>query len=314
MTREALEDRLGKNILLLDGAMGTQLFERGATAGGCNEKLNLDKPEIVQSVHRAYLDAGCDAVLTNTFGGSAISLARHGLAGQARSINLAAAKIARMAAGDERYVLGDIGPVGDFLEPLGMLKEADLFNAFAEQARALEEGGVDGFIIETMTALNEIEVAIKAVQSVSKKPVLASMAFDPAPDGARTMMGVSPQMAVEKLAPLGVRAIGFNCGTLDMEGYIALAKSFVTALRGTNILVLAEPNAGRPELRDDKAVYTLSPEAYAEAMVKIRNAGAKILGGCCGTSPAHLASGVKILGGCCGASPAHISEMIKKVK
>jgi len=314
MTREALEDRLGKNILLLDGAMGTQLFERGATAGGCNEKLNLDKPEIVQSVHRAYLDAGCDAVLTNTFGGSVVSLSRYSLAEQVRSINLAAAKIARMAAGDERYVLGDIGPVGDFLEPLGMLKEADLFNAFAEQARALEEGGVDGFIIETMTALNEIEVAIKAVQSVSKKPVLASMVFDPAPDGARTMMGVSPQMAVEKLAPLGVRAIGFNCGTLDMEGYIALAKSFVTALRGTNILVLAEPNAGRPELRDDKAVYTLSPEAYAEAMVKIRNAGAKILGGCCGTSPAHLASGVKILGGCCGASPAHISEMIKKVK
>ncbi len=314
MTREALEDRLGKNILLLDGAMGTQLFERGATAGGCNEKINLDRPDIVESVHRAYLEAGCDAVLTNTFGGSTISLSRHGLAAQVRSINLAAAKIARKAAGEDRYVLGDIGPVGDFLEPLGTLKEADLFKAFADQARALEEGGVDGFIIETMTALDEIEAAVKAVQSVSRKPVLASMAFDPAPDGARTMMGVSPQMAVEKLAPLGVRAIGFNCGTLDMEGYIALAKSFVTALRGTNILVLAEPNAGRPELQDGKAVYTLSPKEYAEAMTQIKDAGGRILGGCCGTSPAHLAAGVKILGGCCGASPAHLAEAAKKMK
>jgi len=312
--REPLEKRLGKEILIVDGAMGTQLFERGADPGSCNEKINLDSPDIVESVHRAYLDAGCDAVLTNTFGGSAVSLSRHGLSEQVRSINLAAAQIARRVAGQGRYVLGDIGPVGDFLEPLGTLKETDLFRAFADQAQALEEGGVDGFIIETMTALDEIEVAIKAVQSVSRKPVLASMAFDPAPDGARTMMGVSPQMMVNKLAPLGVCAIGFNCGTLDMDGYIALARAFAAALKGTGILLLAEPNAGRPELRDDKAVYTLSPEAYAEAMVKIRNAGAKILGGCCGTSPAHLASGVKILGGCCGASPAHISEMIKKVK
>jgi 5-methyltetrahydrofolate--homocysteine methyltransferase len=310
--REPLEKRLEKKVLFVDGAMGTQLFERGVTPGGCNEKLNLDRPEVVQSVHQAYFDAGCDAVLSNSFGGSAISLARHGLAGQARSINLAAAKIARMAAGDERYVLGDIGPVGDFLEPLGMLKEADLFNAFAEQARALEEGGVDGFIIETMAALEEVEVAIKAVKSVSRKPVFASMAFDPAPEVARTMMGVSPQMMVDKLAPLGVRAIGFNCGTLDMDGYIALAQAFAAAMKGTGILLLAEPNAGRPELRDDKAVYTLSPEAYAEAMVKIRDAGAKVIGGCCGTSPAHLATGVKIMGGCCGVTPAHISEMIKK--
>ena len=314
MTREALGNRLGKNILLLDGAMGTQLFERGADPGSCNEKINLDSPDIVESVHRAYLDAGCDAVLTNTFGGNTISLSRHSLAEQVHSINLAAAQIARRVAGQDRYVLGDIGPVGDFLEPLGTLKKTDLFRVFADQAQALEEGGVDGFIIETMTALDEIEVAIKAVQSVSKRPVLASMAFDPAPDGARTMMGVSPQMAVEKLAPLGVRAIGFNCGTLDMEGYIALAKSFVTALRGTNILVLAEPNAGRPELQDGKAVYALSPKEYAEAMTQIKDAGGRILGGCCGTSPAHLAAGVKILGGCCGASPAHLAEAAKKMK
>jgi 5-methyltetrahydrofolate--homocysteine methyltransferase len=298
MTREALESRLKKNRLWLDGAMGTQLFERGATAGVCNEEINLNQPHIVQAVHQAYLDAGCDAVLTNTFGANAISLARHGLAMQVRSITLAAAQIARNAAGDDRYVLGDIGPVGDFLEPLGTLKEADLFQAFAQQARAMEEGGVDGFIVETMTALEEIEVAIKAVKSVSKKPVMASMAFDPAPDGARTMMGVSPQMAVERLAPLGICAVGFNCGTLDMEGYIALAGAFALALKGRAVLLLAEPNAGRPQLQEDKAVYTLSPPDYAKAMEKIRLAGAKILGGCCGTTPAHLAAGVKNLAGC----------------
>jgi 5-methyltetrahydrofolate--homocysteine methyltransferase len=312
--REPLEKRIAKKVLFVDGAMGTQLFERGVTPGGCNEKLNVDRPEVVQSVHQAYFDAGCDAVLSNSFGSNAISLGRHGLAGQAYAFNLAAAKIARKAAGDDRYVLGDIGPVGDFLEPLGMLKEADLFAAFAEQAKALEEGGVDGFIIETMTALEEIEVAVRAVKSVSGKPVLVSMAFDPAPEVARTMMGVSPQMLVDKLKPLGVCAIGFNCGTLDMDGYIALAQAFAAALKGTNMVLLAEPNAGRPELCDDKAVYTLSPQGYAEAMGKIRDAGARILGGCCGTSPAHLAFGVKILGGCCGTGPAHISEMIKKVK
>jgi 5-methyltetrahydrofolate--homocysteine methyltransferase len=293
MTREALENRLGKSILLLDGAMGTQLFERGAVAGACNEQINLSQPNIVQSVHQAYLDAGCDAILTNTFGGNAISLTRHGLDGQVHAINVAAAKIARKTAGDERYVLGDIGPVGDFLEPLGMLKESDLFKAFADQAQALEEGGVDGFIIETMTALDEVEVAIKAVKSVSKKPVFASMAFDPAPDGARTMMGVSPQIMVDKLSGLDISAIGFNCGTLDMGGYISLAGQFALALKDKNILLLAEPNAGRPQLHGDKAVYTLSPQEYAEAMDKIRQASAAVLGGCCGTSPAHLAAAVK---------------------
>jgi 5-methyltetrahydrofolate--homocysteine methyltransferase len=274
----------------------------------------LNQPAIVESVHKAYLDAGCDAILTNTFGANAISLGRHGLADQVRAINLAATKIARKAAGDGRYVIGDIGPVGDFLEPLGMLKESDLFKAFADQAQALEEGGVDGFIIETMTALDEIEVAVRAVKSASQKPVFVSMAFDPAPDGARTMMGVSPQMAVDQLSGLGITAIGFNCGTLDMDGYIALAGQFALALKGSPVLLLAEPNAGRPQLQDDKAVYTLSPKDYAEAMDKIRLVGAKVLGGCCGTTPALLNAGVKILGGCCGVSPEHIAKTSKKIK
>ncbi|MEN6308394.1 MAG: homocysteine S-methyltransferase family protein, partial [Anaerohalosphaeraceae bacterium] len=227
-----------------------------------------------------------------TFGANPISLRRHGLDGRMHEINLAAAAIARKAAGEDRYIIGDIGPTGDFLEPLGALKEADLFAAYAGQAKALEEGGVDGFIIETMMALDELTVAVKAVKSVTAKPVFASMAFDSAPDGARTMMGVTPKMMVAAMTGLGIRAVGFNCGTLDMDSYIKLAQMFTSALFGGYILLIAQPNAGRPELVGDKAVYNLTPAEYAEAMVKIRNCGAAILGGCCGTSPAHLAAAI----------------------
>lgn len=295
MAREPLHRRIGKGVLLIDGAMGTQLIERGIEPGGCNEKLCIDRPEVVAAVHQAYLDAGCNAILTNSFGGNAISLARHGLADQVHSLNVAAAQVARKAAGEDRYILGDIGSTGDFLEPLGSLKEADLHAAFAAQARALDEGGVDGFIIETMTALDELVVAVKAVKSVSTKPVLASMSFDPTPDGARTMMGVTPRMMVDKLISSGVHAVGFNCGTLDMDGYLALAEAFRSALFGTNIRWLAEPNAGKPQLQGDKAVYTLSPEDYAKTLVEIRNMGCAIIGGCCGTSPAHLAAAAKAM-------------------
>lgn len=290
--RVPLGRQLGKRTVFLDGAMGTQLFERGAQPGGCNELLNIEKPQIVEAVHQAYFDAGGDAVLTNTFGANPISLRRHGLEGRMREINLAAAAIARKAAGEDRYIIGDIGPTGDFLEPLGTLKEADLFAAYAEQAKALEEGGVDGFIVETMMALDELTVAVKAIKSVTAKPVFASMAFDSTPDGPRTMMGVTPKMLVDAMTGQGVRAVGFNCGTLDMDGYVKLAQTFTSALFGGYILLIAQPNAGRPELVGDKAVYHLSPAAYAEAMVKIRNCGAAILGGCCGTSPAHLEAAI----------------------
>ncbi len=144
-----------------------------------------------------------------------------------------------------------------------------------------------------MTALDEIEIAIQAVQSVSDLPIFVSLAYDPAGDAFRTMMGVSPAQAVEQLAGSGIAALGFNCGTLDMPGYVELAAEYAQALTGTGVLLLAEPNAGRPELEGDRAVYKLSADAYAEALEQIKDAGAGILGGCCGTSPAHLAAAVK---------------------
>ncbi|MHC5179782.1 MAG: homocysteine S-methyltransferase family protein [Planctomycetota bacterium] len=297
MTRIALKDRLQQGVFFVDGAMGTQLIEAGAPAGCCNDYLNIESPEIVRAVHQKYLDAGVDAVITNTFGANGLVLKRHGHDDKVGAINLAAAKLAREVVGEDKYVLGDIGPCGDFLEPLGMVKPDELKAAFAEQAAGLLEGGVDGFIIETMTALDEIEIAIAAVQSVSDLPIFVSLAYDPAGDAFRTMMGVSPTQAAEQLANSGIAALGFNCGTLDMPGYVNLAKEYAAALDGTGVLLLAEPNAGRPELEGDKAVYKLSPEAYAEALEEIKDTGAVILGGCCGTSPAHLAAAVRFQGG-----------------
>ena len=297
MTRIALKDRLQQGVFFVDGAMGTQLIEAGAPAGCCNDYLNIESPEIVRAVHQKYLDAGVDAVITNTFGANGLVLKRHGHDDQVGEVNLAAAKLAREVVGEDKYVLGDIGPCGDFLEPLGMVKPDELKAAFAEQAAGLLEGGVDGFIIETMTALDEIEIAIAAVQSVSDLPIFVSLAYDPAGDAFRTMMGVSPTQAAEQLANSGSAALGFNCGTLDMPGYVGLAKEYAGVLNGTGVLLLAEPNAGRPELEGDKAVYKLSPEAYAEALEEIKDTGAVILGGCCGTSPAHLAAAVRFQGG-----------------
>jgi 5-methyltetrahydrofolate--homocysteine methyltransferase len=293
MARLDLLKRLKQGVFFIDGAMGTQLYESGAPQEGCTDMLSIECAEIVRGVHERYLEAGVDGIITNSFGANTFALHRHGFADHAYTINLAASRLARYAAGEEKYVLGDIGPCGGFLEPLGAIKPEELSAAFAEQARGLADGGVDGFIIETMTALDEIEAAIDGIRRVSALPILASLAYDPAGESARTMMGVSPKQAVERLAPKGVAALGFNCGTLDMDGYVKLAGEYASALKGSGVRLLAEPNAGRPELEGSRAVYKLSPEAFAEAMVRIRNAGAGILGGCCGTSPAHIAAAVK---------------------
>lgn len=287
-----LRKRIKQKLFLLDGAMGTELIARGLETGVCNEYLNVTSPSIVSSIHQAYLQAGSDAVLTNTFGANKFILARHGFGDEIVRLNKAGAEIARQAAGKEKYVLGDIGPSGDFLEPLGSLKAEELKAAFSQQARALLDGGVDGFIIETMTALDEITIAIEAVKSVGEGlPVFASMAFDKAAGDFRTMMGVDVKSAVSKLVSLGVDAVGFNCGTVSLDEYVELAEKFVSAVSAlgkTSITILAEPNAGKPELVEGRAVYKVSPEDFAAAAEKIYSAGVNIIGGCCGTGPEHI--------------------------
>jgi methionine synthase I (cobalamin-dependent) len=299
-----LRARIQKDSFLLDGAMGTQLFARGAEPGKCNDWLNVEAPGMVMEIHRAYFDAGSDAVLTNTFGANRFALARHGYASKAVEINKAGAQVARKAAGDKRYVLGDIGPTGDFLEPLGTLRAEQVREAFVEQVNGLREGGVDGLIIETMTALDELTVAIEAARSAGGGlPVLASMSFDKGGGGFRTMMGVEVSAALSKMIALGVDAVGFNCGTTTLDEYIELSKAYRAAARSCvegvppsnrgqdardTILVFAEPNAGKPELVDGQAVYRVAPKEFAAACGQILKAGIHVLGGCCGTGPEHI--------------------------
>jgi 5-methyltetrahydrofolate--homocysteine methyltransferase len=290
MSRTNLRERIKEGLFLLDGAMGTQLIARGIEVGTCNDYLNIDSPNIIFDIHLSYIKAGSNAVITNTFGANEYVLTRHSLDEEAVEINTAAAQIARRAAGLEKYVLGNIGPSGNFLQPLGTLTAAELKNAFAVQAKALLAGGVDGFIIETMTALDEITVAIEAVKSVCDLPVFASMSFDRAGDDYRTMMGVDVETAVAKIISLGVDAVGFNCGTVSLDEYVQLADKYVSAVKttGKETLVYAEPNAGKPELIDGKAVYRVLPEEFTAAAEKILSAGINIIGGCCGTGPAHI--------------------------
>jgi methionine synthase I (cobalamin-dependent) len=291
MAKANLKDRVHKGLFLLDGAMGTQLFARGVEPGKCNDYLNIESPDIVLAVHKAYIAAGSDAVLTNTFGANKFALARHGCADKMVEINVAGAKLARKAAGQTKYVLGDIGPCGDFLEPLGNLKADELKATFLQQAKALVSAGVDGLIIETMTALDEIAVAIEAAKSVAGTlPVFASMSFDKAGEDFRTMMGVDVPSAILKMVSLGADAVGFNCGTINLDEYVELAGGFVAGVRATgkDVFVYAEPNAGKPELVDGKAVYKVTPEEFASAAKEIRAAGVTIIGGCCGTGPEHI--------------------------
>ena len=311
MGRVSLKDRLKQGLFLLDGAMGTELIARGIEPGTCNDYLNVESPDIVFDIHCAYLRAGSDAVLTNTFGANKYALARHGLAERIEEINRTGARIARQAAQEisnresqisnfGRYVLGDIGPSGDFLQPLGDLQPKQLRAAYAEQANGLLAGGVDGFIIETMTALDEAEIAIEAIKSVSQLAVLVSFSFDHTGSDFKTMMGVDVESAISKAVSLEVDAVGFNCGTASLDAYIKLAHRYVSATEAlekqrftsheSRIAIFAEPNAGKPELTDNKPVYKVSPEDFAAAAEKIHSAGVSIIGGCCGTGPKHIAA------------------------
>ena len=304
MPRMSLKERISGGLFLLDGAMGTQLIARGIEAGVCNDYLNIESPDIIFEIHQAYFRAGSDAVLTNTFGANKFALGRHGLSDKVKEINTAAAKIARRAAGlvlrsesllrrvaKGKYVLGDIGPSGDFLQPLGNLEAGELKDAFAEQAEALLAGGVDGFIIETETSLDEATIAVEAVKQASRDlPVFGAFAFDRVAGDFKTMMGVDVKSAVAKMVSLDVNAVGFNCGAVSLDEYIELAKKFISVVNALDeeVLVFAEPNAGKPELVDGRTVYKVTPEDFAAAAEKIHSAGVNIIGGCCGTTPEHI--------------------------
>ena len=298
MARTELKKRIGEGLFLLDGAVGTLLMQQGIRPGSGLVLANLEHGDIVIKIHKSYLDAGSDAIITNTLIANRIFLGKHNLAEKCVEINHAAALLARKAAGDSHYVLGNLGPTGDFLEPIGLLKPADVKLAYIEQAQALLSGGIDGFIIETMTAAEEMTAAIEAVKSVcGTLPVFASMAFDPAGKAFRTSMGVDVETAVSKMVEAGADCIGFNCGTIPVGDYERLAREFAAFARaiGDNRPVYTEPNAGKPQLQGGGVVYGLLPEDFAAMMLDVYNAGVHIIGGCCGTTPDHIRAVAQLL-------------------
>jgi 5-methyltetrahydrofolate--homocysteine methyltransferase len=274
----------GKPILL-DGAMGTMLFDAGLDSGDSPEEWNILHPDKVKQIHRAYIEAGSQIILTNTFGGSTVRLDTHGLSGRVFELNEAAAKIALEeadAADRTVAVAGSIGPTGKILKPLGTLSFEDAQTSFKAQAEGLAKGGVDLFWIETMSDLEEIKAAIAGVRSVSDLPIAVTLSFD---THGRTMMGTSPEMALEALGSEDIQFMGANCGTGSDELIQAIRE---LAGKNPSIPLIAKANAGIPEFKEGKIVFNGSPEVMADYAVTVYQEGVRLIGGCCGSTPDHI--------------------------
>jgi len=283
--------RLRSDVLVFDGAMGTMLFQAGLAPGACPELWNAERPDVLKSVHQAYIDAGSDMVETNSFGGTRLKLKAYGLEDRCRELNVAAAQLARTVMPAGGFVAGSMGPTGhlpDTFEPLGDTPSEVFYENFKEQAVALAEGGVDLFAIETMMIPDEAVLAIKAAKEATGLPVMCSMTFqyNAAKDEDRTMWGTAPADAAEKLAAAGADIISCNCGDGGPGRVPALMREF---RKGAPLAFLAAyPNAGIPKVVGDKTVYDLSPADMAKAYPAILAAGARIVGACCGSTPAHI--------------------------
>ena len=280
-------DRLQQQgFLVLDGAMGTQLFARGLVSGGSPEAWNVEHPERVQSVHQAYVEAGSDVILTNSFGGTRYRLKLHDLQDRVVELNRAAAQNARAAAdaaGRSVLVAGSMGPTGELLVPMGNMTYEECRDAFAEQAQGLIEGGVDVLWVETMSDLNEVKAAIEGARAVSADiPICATMSYD---TRGRTMMGVTGAIMAQELAGLGLTAIGANCGNNLPETEAALAEMHAAA---PDLILIAKANAGMPRFEGDKLVYDGTPEVMAAYADRVHQHGVALIGGCCGSGPEHI--------------------------
>ena len=272
--------------ILADGAMGTMLFSNGLEFGDPPEIWNLAHPDVIRRIHRGYIEAGSKIILTNTFGGNRARLGLSGHGDRVDDLNRTAAILLRAevdAAGGEALVAGDIGPSGEIVEPLGTLPYDEAVEIFREQAASLVAGGVDLIWIETMSDLNEIKAAIQGVrQAAPGIALIATMTFD---TRGHTMMGVTPEDAVAALASWGADAIGGNCGNGPDELVPVIAKMHAAA---PDVVLVAKSNAGMPELVDMRAVYRADPATMAGQVMEMRDAGATIVGGCCGSSPDHI--------------------------
>lgn len=285
-----LRERLAQpGVLVADGATGTQLQKAGLPVGAPSELWVLENPEGVRALHRSYLAAGSDIVLTDTFGGSRLKLDKNGLGDKVKEINCTAAQLARAEAGEDRIVLGDIGPTGSLMDPLGPLTEEEAIKVFAEQAAALVDGGVDGILIETMSDLNEATAAVRGARQVTDLPILVTLSYE---SHGRTMMGVKPSKAAKELTALGVDVIGANCGRTLSETLTAIQEIHQTV---PDAVLMAKPNAGLPHTDGSDSVYDVTPEIMAEYAQKFTDLGVKIIGACCGSNPEHIRAMAKAL-------------------
>ncbi len=265
--------------------MGTQLQSRGLPPGDAPERFNLTHPEVVAAVHRDYFAAGAEGVETNTFGANRIGLDRYELGDQTTQINRSAAEIARSSCPPGGFVAGSIGPTGQIPEPYGTCPLSQMYDSFAEQAVALKEGGVDLFIVETMVDLGEISEAVRACLRETGLPVAALMTFDPVKQGFRTVMGVSPADAARTLLDLGAALVGTNCSN-SIEVMVEIARDFRRS--GITAPLVVMPNAGIPQVVEMKTVYLETPDKMALHVPALIEAGANVIGGCCGTTPEHI--------------------------
>jgi 5-methyltetrahydrofolate--homocysteine methyltransferase len=271
-----------QGIILLDGAIGTELDKRGLMGRASN---NLDNPDVVLEIQREYALCGCHALTTNTLTMNRIYIETHNIDVSVQDVNRAGVELARQAAAGNQFVLGDISPTGQLLEPYGTYKEQQFYDAFKEQAEILAEAGVDGFIIETMFDLREGLCALRACGGNFSLPVIVSIAFKTETKGGRTIMGDSACDCAKRLTDAGADVIGANCGELD-PAQMAVVVSLLK--KETNVPILAQPNAGKPKLVGDKTIFEMAPASFAAGIAKCIDAGATIVGGCCGTTPEHI--------------------------
>jgi len=282
-------DRLAAGeTILVDGAMGTMLQAAGLEKGHAPEELNLTHPDKVLAVHRGYIAAGSEMILTNTFGANRFRLAKYGLQDEVYELSRRAAEVARDAG--ETLVAGSIGPTGEFFPPVGSLTLDEAKATFAEQARGLADGGADLLIIETMADLKEVEAAVTGARESTDLPLVCTMTFD---TNLHTMMGVSASLAAETLSNWEVQAIGANCGTGPQE-VEQVMKEMKEAC--PEAVLAAQPNAGIPRLVQGRAEYDATPEVMAKYAVRYAELGVRIIGACCGSTPQHIAAMARALG------------------
>lgn len=283
---------LKEEVLLSDGATGTMLMNMGLKPGDCPEQWNLTHTGEVQELHAAYVRAGALMVLTNSFGGNRFKLKKYNLHEQFYQLNNQAAKIAKEAVGEGAFVAASVGPTGELLKPLGPLDEAEVGDAFKEQAIALAEGGADLILVETMSDVKEATLAIRAAKENTTLPVFCTFTYSRTKSGFRTVMGVDPDQAVKASLEAGADVIGANCGE-GMEQMIALVREI---RRSFDSYILIHANAGMPQLIEGETVYNETPERMAELVPEILDAGVNIIGGCCGTTPEHISAMARVIG------------------